>query len=106
MSMQRYICIAESLYEDKVSWLAFGMELMNTAPSSAAWRFVECCPKESGAEDFICDEAEPIPVLVKNADTGKSSRVASGMGLAYRRHRSRHRQEFHPPRVGHAFLQS
>lgn len=75
MSMQRYICIAESLYEDKVSWLAFGMELMNTAPSSAAWRFVECCPKESGAEDFICDEAEPIPVLVKNADTGEVVRV-------------------------------
>ena len=75
MSMQRYICIAESLYEDKVSWLAFGMKLMNTAPSSAAWRFVECCPKESGAEDFICDEAEPIPVLVKNADTGEVVRV-------------------------------
>ena len=75
MSMQRYICIAESLYEDKVSWLAFGMELMNTAPSSAAWRFVECCPNESGAEDFICDEAEPIPVLVKNADTGEVVRV-------------------------------
>lgn len=75
MSMQRYICIAESLYEDKVSWLAFGMELMNTAPSSAAWRFVECCPKESGAEDFICDEAEPIPALVKNADTGEVVRV-------------------------------
>lgn len=75
MSIQRYICIAESLYEDKVSWLAFGMELMNTAPSSAAWRFVECCPKESGAEDFICDEAEPIPVLVKNADTGEVVRV-------------------------------
>ncbi|AMD89843.1 hypothetical protein [Desulfovibrio fairfieldensis] len=75
MSMQRYICIAESLYEDKVSWLAFGIELMNTNPSSAAWRFVECCPKESGAEDFICDEAEPIPVLVKNADTGEVVRV-------------------------------
>lgn len=75
MPMQRYICIAESLYEDKVSWLAFGMELMNTAPSSAAWRFVECCPKESGAEDFIYDEAEPIPVLVKNADTGEVVRV-------------------------------
>ena len=75
MSMQRYICIAESLYEDKVSWLAFGMELMNTAPSSAAWRVVECCPKEAGAEDFICDEAEPIPVLVKNADTGEVVRV-------------------------------
>ena len=75
MPMQRYICIAESLYEDKVSWLAFGMELMNTAPSSAAWRFVECCPKESGAEDFFYDEAEPIPVLVKNADTGEVVRV-------------------------------
>ena len=75
MPMQRYICIAESRYEDKASWLAFGMELMNTAPSSAAWRFVECCPKESGAEDFICDEAEPIPVLVKNTDTGEVVRV-------------------------------
>ncbi len=75
MSMQRYICIAESLYEDKVSWLGWGMEFMSTGPSSAAWRFVEGYPEESGAEDFICDEVEPIPVLVKNADTGEVVRV-------------------------------
>lgn len=75
MPMQRYICIAESLYEDIASWLAWGMEFMSTDPSSAAWRFVEGYPDESGAEDFICDEAEPIPVLVKNADTGEVVRV-------------------------------
>lgn len=73
--MQRYICIAESRYEDKASWLAWGMEFMSTGPDSAAWRFVEGYPEESGAEDFICDEAEPIPVLVKNADTGEVVRV-------------------------------
>lgn len=75
MPMQRYICIAESLYEDIASWLAWGMEFMSAGPSSAAWRFVEGYPDESGAEDFICDEAEPIPVLVKNADTGEVVRV-------------------------------
>lgn len=75
MSMQRYICIAESLYEDKVSWLGWGIEFMSTGPSSAAWRFVEGYPEESGAEDFICGDAEPIPVLVKNADTGEVVRV-------------------------------
>lgn len=75
MSMQRYTCIAESRYEDKASWPAWGMEFMSTGPSSAAWRFVEGYPEESGAEDFICDEVEPIPVLVKNADTGEVVRV-------------------------------
>ena len=75
MSMQRYICIAESRYEDKVSWLDWGMEFMSTDPSSAARNFVEGYPDESGVEDFICDEVEPIPVLVKNADTGEVVRV-------------------------------
>ncbi len=75
MSIQRYICIAESRYEDKASWLDWGMEFMSTGPSSAAWRFVEDYPEESGVEDFIYDEMEPIPVLVKNADTGEVVRV-------------------------------
>lgn len=75
MPMQRYICIAESRYEDKASWLAWGMEFMSTGSSSAAWRFVEGYPEESGVENFICDEMEPIPVLVKNADTGEVVRV-------------------------------
>ena len=30
MSIQRYICIAESRYEDKASWLDWGMEFMST----------------------------------------------------------------------------
>lgn len=75
MPMQRYICIAESRYEDKASWLDWGMEFMSTGPSSAAWRFVEGYPEESGVEDFIYDEMEPIPVLVKNADTREVIRV-------------------------------
>lgn len=75
MSMQRYICIAESRYEDKASWLDWGMEFMSTDPSSAARNFVEGYPDESGVEDFICDEVEPVPVLVKNADTGEVVRV-------------------------------
>lgn len=75
MPMQRYICIAESRYEDKASWLDWGMEFMSTGPSSAAWRFVEDYPEESGAEDFIYDEVEPIPVLVKNADSEEVVRV-------------------------------
>lgn len=75
MSIQRYICIAESRYEDKASWLDWGMEFMSTGPSSAAWRFVEDYPEESGVEDFIYDEVEPIPVLVKNADSEEVVRV-------------------------------
>ena len=75
MSIQRYICIAESRYEDKASWLDWGMESMSTGPSSAAWRFVEDCPEESGVEGFSYDEVEPILVLVKNADSEEVVRV-------------------------------
>lgn len=79
MPIQRYICIAEILYGGKTSWSAWGIEFMNTAPSSAAWSFVEGYPDESGAEGFIRGDAAPVSVLVKNADTGEIVRVMVGI---------------------------
>lgn len=75
MPMQKYICIAESLYEDKDSWLAWGRKFMDASSVGAASRFIEGYPEESGVVGYGWEEEEPVSVLVKNADTGEIVRV-------------------------------
>lgn len=75
MPMQPYICIAESVYDGKASWKAWGMEFMDLSPAEAASAFVACRPKECGVGSFPWGNEEPTSVLAKNADSGEIVRV-------------------------------
>lgn len=78
MPMQRYICIAGSLYEDKASWLAWGICTESDNPSSAAGDTVMRYPDEMDLDVNLLgwEDSETAFTLVKNVDTGKIVRVA------------------------------
>lgn len=86
MPLQKYLCMADSQYEDAESWDSWGVEVMADRPVSAAWIFVEKYPEEAGVEfDLIESEStEVFSILVKDTATNEIVRCAVTGKLSFR----------------------
>ena len=100
MPMQRYICIAESLYEDKASWLAWGICTESDNPSSAAGDTVMRYPDEMDLDVNLLgwEDAETAFILVKNIDTGEIFRVVVDFELSIAGNEAAIDKSFIPPK--------
>ena len=100
MPMQRYICIAESLYEDKASWPAWGICTESNNPLSAVGDTVIRYPDEMDLDVGLLEleDAETAFILVKNIDTGEILRVVVNFELSIAVNEAAIDKNFIPPK--------
>lgn len=84
MAMQKYLCMADSLYDDAESWDSFGIEVMAGRPVSAAWMFVEKYPEEADVDFNSIESTDVFPILVKDTATNEIVRVEVTGELSFR----------------------
>lgn len=84
--MQKYLCMADSQYEDAESWDSWGVEVMADRPVSAAWIFVEKYPEEADVEFDLIESGstEVFSILVKDTATNEIVRVEVTGELSFR----------------------
>lgn len=84
MPLQKYLCLADGLYEDAESWDFLGIEVMADRPVSAAWMFAEKHPEDAGVEFDLIESTDVLSILVKDTATNEIVRVAVTGELSFR----------------------